>query len=339
VERRQISLRVLVALGVASIVAARPARAAEPSCAGGDSACGAAAFARGTENFDRGRYEEAAGFFSAAASANAHPVVVFNLALSEARLGKFTSAAARMRALLADQRLDAKLRARLERELAAAEAGIAHVSFELPAAAGTRFFLDGEPIQVSPDDVPVDPGKHQLRVESGDEVLIDQQVDLMPGERLRVRVSSRSRAIDVVVVPSTEKRAPERPRPAPRPVPAPAADRGVSPLWFYGVAAGTAALGALTVWSGLDVHSAYDDYRADLPELNQAQADRRVDEGHERELRTNLLLGATLLGAAGTAVLGLVFVDWSDSRGAGAPSTGVSLTPFGVAASARFSAL
>jgi hypothetical protein len=98
-------------------------------------------------------------------------------------------------------------------------------------------------------------------------------------------------------------------------------------------------LGALTVWSGLDVQSAYDDYREDLRELSQAQADRRVDEGHGRELRTNLLLGATVLGAAGTAVLGLVFVDWSGSGAVAPPSTGLSLTPFGAAASGRFSAL
>jgi hypothetical protein len=332
VERPQIFLGVLLAIGFASLVT--PARADEPSCPTSDSACGAAAFARGTEHFDAGRYEEAAAFFSAAARANAHPVVLFNLALSEARLGKFTSAAARMRALLAEQELDAKLRARLERELATAEAGIAHVSFELPAAAGTSFLLDGAEIQVSPDDVPVDPGKHQLRVETAGEVVLDQQVELMPGERLRVRVSNRSRAIDVVVVPSAEKR-PARQQPAP--APARKESHGLAPIWFYGAAAGTVVLGALTVWSGLDVQSAYDDYRADLPRLSQAQADRRVEDGHGRELRTNLLLGGTALAAAGTAVIGLVLVDWS---GSAAPArTGFSLTPLGFAASARFSGL
>ena len=45
------------------------------------------------------------------------------------------------------------------------------------------------------------------------------------------------------------------------------------------------------------------------------------------------LLGATALAAAGTAMLGLLVVDWSPDSASGAA---VALTPFGAVASCRF---
>jgi hypothetical protein len=93
-------------------------------------------------------------------------------------------------------------------------------------------------------------------------------------------------------------------------VPAPQQRSGLSPVWFYATASATVLLSAGSIWSGLDVRNAYDHYQGDLPRLTQAEADARVEDGHSRELRTNLLLGATVLSAAGTALVGLVLVDW-----------------------------
>ena len=61
------------------------------------------------------------------------------------------------------------------------------------------------------------------------------------------------------------------------------------------------------------MRSAYDDYQSDLPRLTLTEARSRIEDGHSRELRTNILLGATVLSAAGTAVLGLMLVDWKPS--------------------------
>jgi hypothetical protein len=90
----------------------------------------------------------------------------------------------------------------------------------------------------------------------------------------------------------------------------------LSPVVFYGAATATVLLGGLTLWSGLDVQSAYNDYQRDLPRLTQAQADQRVSSGHARELRTNALLGATVLSAAATVTMGLLWVDFAGRKDA-----------------------
>jgi hypothetical protein len=297
---------------------------AETSCAAGDSECGRAAFARGTESFDRGKYAEAASLFRAAANADPHPTVVFNLALSEARSGRVMDGMARFRALLEDARADAVLRARVETELRQAESRLARVSFDLPDPSRARIFLDGVEVAASAGELAVDPRPHRIRVESGGEVTYDQDVDLSPGERLKVRVTSRTRSIDVVLLPAGVT---ATARPASKAHPSVG---GLSKYWFFAAAAGTAALGGLTLWSGLDVQRAHDDYTGDLPRLDQAEADARVDDGHARERRTNWLLAATTVSAAGTAVLGLAFTQWS------ATGASVSVAPLTISATARF---
>lgn len=83
-------------------------------------------------------------------------------------------------------------------------------------------------------------------------------------------------------------------------------DGGLSP-WFFGIGAGvTVALGAVTIWSGLDTLSAHDDYEKD-----QTQAG--YEDGQDRELRTNVLLGATAVAAAATITFA-IFTDWDGSE-------------------------
>jgi hypothetical protein len=89
-------------------------------------------------------------------------------------------------------------------------------------------------------------------------------------------------------------------------------------------------LTGVTIWSGLDTQSALSDYERDLPRLTQAQADARVSDGHSRELRTNLLLGGSLLAGAGTAVLGVWFTDFGGAKAR------VGVAPGRVAVSGRF---
>jgi len=81
--------------------------------------------------------------------------------------------------------------------------------------------------------------------------------------------------------------------------------RRISP-WYFGVAA-AAALGLVgaTLWSGLDVLQAYDEYDRSAPNAPQLYAD-----GTDRELRTNVLIGVTA-GVAAVAVVLAVFTRWS----------------------------
>jgi hypothetical protein len=289
---------------ITSATAAQNARADTPSCNAGDRECGRRAFSQGTTLFDQKDYAQARAWFLAAQAAGAHPVIAFNLALCSARLGKLSSARNELTALISDPTSDAALRARAQQELAAAEAALAHVHVESADPSQNRIELDGELVDAPAGELSVDPGAHHFRVSSRDVVVFDQDVRLEPGEQLRLRVTNRARAIDVVVVPESRRAAPAAP------VPAPQQPSGLSPVWFYATASATVLLSAGSIWSGLDVRNAYDHYQGDLPRLTQAEADARVEDGHSRELRTNLLLGATVLSAAGTALVGLVLVDW-----------------------------
>jgi hypothetical protein len=317
---------------VSSFAVAQPVAV---DCTGHDATtCGRMYFQAGTEAFERADYPGAAAQFQAALEQRPHPVIRFNLALSLTRLGKPSAALEQLRLVQQDAEADKDLRNRAERESKSAQQALARVSFRLSDPSRERVELDGTPVPLAGrSELAIDPGAHHVRVISGRSVVLDQDLDLSPGERVELRVGERSRRIDVVVVPpeavpkvSTQ---PSKPKPPARVAVAPG--RPLSPVWFYAAAGGTLALTGLTVWSGLDTQSALSDYERDLPHLTQTQANRRVSQGHGRELRTNLLLAGSLVAGAGTAVLGLWFVDF---RGSGRATVG--LAPGRVALSGQF---
>jgi hypothetical protein len=245
-------------------------------------------------------------------------------------LGRPTAALTELGLVLRDAGTDKELRARAEREKRSAEQAVTRVTFRLTDPARERVELDGEPAPLAPGaELTVDPGTHQVRVLSGASIVFDQELELSPGERVELRVGERSRRIDVVIVPDPQHPAPTGTKPRPQPV-APARAAGISPVWFYAGAGATLALTGLTIWSGLDTNAAYADYKRELPRLKQPEADDQVRAGHALELRTNLLLGGSLLCAAGTAVLGIGFVDWRGARAR------VGLTPTSVGVSGEF---
>lgn len=320
------------------MLATARATAAEPTadCPDGDTtACGRRHFEAGTAAFEQSNYELAAVEFQAAIALRAHPVIRFNLALSLARIGRPTAAIEQLQLVQRDPATDKDLRARAEREQRSAEQAVSRVTFRLADPSRERVELDGAPITLTAgSELALDPGAHHVRVISGSSIVLDQELELSPGERVELRVGERSRRIDIVVVPDSPAAKPDKPaRPAvPRREPAVASEpRKLSPLWFYGGAGATVVLAGITVWSGLDTRSALSDYERDLRQLNQTQADERVRDGHARELRTNLLLAGSLIAGAGTAVLGVWFTDFS-----GHARAAVGFTPGGVHASGRF---
>jgi hypothetical protein len=112
------------------------------------------------------------------------------------------------------------------------------------------------------------------------------------------------------------------------------------PRWaFFSSLGATVALGAVTVWSGIDANSGVGAYEsaartANSPGINDGssptpaeQARALLDEGQSKERRTNILIGVTAAMATGTAVLG-VFTNWKkESRQAASrrvePSIGI----------------
>jgi hypothetical protein len=289
--------------------------------------CGRQHFERGAQAFEKGEFEGSVAEFQRALALRPHPVIRFNLALALARLGRPSAAIEQLRLVQSDPLGDKELRARAAREQKSAEQALSRVTFRLSDPARERVELDGAAVELAgQSELTLDPGVHQVRVISNSAVVLDQELDLSPGERVELRVGERSRRIDVVVVPDARA-----PTPAPAPPPAVAGPSKLSPTLFYVGVGTTLALSGLTVWSGLNTNSAYDDYQRELPRLSQAEADERVSRGHEKELRTNLLLAGSLVAGAGTAVIGVWFTDFS-----GKTRTAVGFTPGSIVVSGRF---
>lgn len=274
-------------------------------CQAGDRACGRDAYTAGTQGFDRGDYAAALAQFRSARSAAPHPSITFNIALCLARLGKPTQAKAELRALLAAAETPEELKKRANDELTLTQRMLAHIALQTPAGSSYAIELDGQKAEAGAE-LEVDPGEHRLRVTSPSAVVFDQPVKLEAGEQLRLRVTDQARVIDVVVVPEAQKAN----APVEAPAPQVAAKHGLPPAVFYAAASASAVLGAVTIWSGLDVKSAYNDYQHDLPHLSQEEADARVADGHARERRTNILLGATAVAVVATTALAIFWVDF-----------------------------
>jgi hypothetical protein len=320
---------------VLPLLLATPALAQEPAspdCPEQDArACGRRHFEAGTQAFEKGDFTAAASAFQLALSERPHPVIRFNLALSFARLGRPSAALEQLSLVLSDPAADKELRARAEREQRSATQAQSRVTFRLSDPTRESVELDGSAIRLAGQgELSLDPGTHHVRIISGSSVVLDQELELSPGERVELRVGERSRRIDVVVVPDAAHPKPvEKTSSSTAPLQPPRAK--LSPVWFYAGAGVTVALTGLTVWSGLDTKSAFKSYERDLPRLNQGQADARVHDGQSLELRTDLLLAGSLLCGAGSAVLGIWFVDFGQKRQAS-----VGVAPYALSLSGSF---
>jgi tetratricopeptide (TPR) repeat protein len=110
-------------------------------------------------------------------------------------------------------------------------------------------------------------------------------------------------------------------RPSTKPPNEPSTRKGISPVLFTISAAATLALGAVTLWSGLDVLSKNQSYE-DSPTR------AAFDDGRARELRTNVLAITTGVALGTTAVIGIFLTDWSAPRNAARPSfLGMAVAP------------
>lgn len=94
------------------------------------------------------------------------------------------------------------------------------------------------------------------------------------------------------------------------------------PRWaFFSSLGATVAMGAVTVWSGLDANNGVTAFEAaartaNSPGINNGgsptpaeEAEALLNDGQKKERRTNILIGVTAGMAAGTAVMG-IFTNW-----------------------------
>jgi tetratricopeptide (TPR) repeat protein len=320
-------VRFLRVLPVFVLFTARPALSAEPAaapqgtlkedpalappCTDKPEVCGRDAFQRAVRAYRDGDYQAAIRDFRAALGFKWHPSIALNLGLAEAKAGQYVAAVHEFDAILSNASSDPKVRdeAKKERERAAAE--LASLEIDVGEGAKPLARVDGAPVDTA-SPIMVDPGVHHVEIEVGGGSVMRRDVTLSPREHLRLSID-RSR--EIVVVPNREQAAPKpAPAPAPAAPPAPPHRGGVSPVWFFVGAGATVVVGAVATWSAFDTKSAFDSYEADLKGLNQSDANRRVDDGHALETRTNVLWAVTGVFAVGTTALGVFLVDWKPSQ-------------------------
>lgn len=83
--------------------------------------------------------------------------------------------------------------------------------------------------------------------------------------------------------------------------------KGLPPLVTFIGAGVTGALLIATIVSGVDTNAGVDEYE-------RVRSRELYDAGHAKEVRTNVLIGATAVCAAATGVIALLFTDWSSEE-------------------------
>jgi hypothetical protein len=286
-------------------------------------AAAAAAFDDGVKRFEQADYGPAAKAFlladellpnpdaitnaiAAARRANAHLVVAQAAERGLARAEPNSALATQAREALSQA---AQHLARLELDC---EPSPCSISLDgQPAKAGGRYLL---------------PGTHSGQAKSPDGAAAEDSWTFAAGATYRITLQLPKPG--QVVAPSRTETTAETPPPETPPpagavesTPEDKAKKKPLPKTAFFVGAGvTVVLAGITTWSGLNAMSKSDDYK-DNP--NRTQGEK--DDVESAMTRSNVLFGATLLAAAGTAVMGVFFVDWKGNQ----VSAGVAPTPGG----------
>lgn len=142
---------------------------------------------------------------------------------------------------------------------------------------------------------------HSFFVTPGEEHIVKAQYDRGETETTVSGPAGTSRTV----------RLPAPPAPAAPPI----------PRWaFFSSLGATIALGAVTIWSGVDTKRGVDAYEDAANGGNAALAQDLLDQGQHQETRTNALIGTTAAMLGVTAVLG-VFTDWKGKAREAEPRT------------------
>ena len=294
-----------IALSTGALAATASAVAQSASVSSSARARAAARFKQGEQAFKRLDYAAAADAFLDAYQLAPHPSALFNAARSLEKAGDSARAANLCARYLADAPADDKRRGDARALLSGLLPKLGRISArggpEGRRPAGTRgsvdLRLDGVAVEIDPTFV--DPGDHVVSAE-------------FDGERVERKVTvGAGSLVQVVLEPKQAPDAAPRDEPS-APAPARAVDdaksrKPLAPGWVYAGAGLTVALGGVTLWSGLDTKSARSAY-------DENPTPDGLDQGRDKQARTNLLLGLTAVTGLATAVVGLWLTDFSGKR-------------------------
>lgn len=288
-------LAAITALGVfACLAAAAPTASADVSAA-------ARAFSEGQAAQLDGKFERAADAFELAYSIQPTKEALRSAARMRLQAGHQARAANHAALLLAEYGDDPSSVTLAEAILREAEPSLCRLAVTCEAP-GCSLSTGGRALSMSAAEehvVYVVPGEMELVLTFGGQQ-VTRRLSAQAGARVELDVNSPPPATSPTD-PEIEVRAP-----APQNVAA-ARSRGWPRLVVYAGAGLTAALGGVTLWSGLDTQSAHDDYV-------KAPTSEGWDDGRQKQLRTNILLGATAAAALATAAIAVFHTDWSGER-------------------------
>ncbi len=316
---------VAVALSVPAVAPAQPAPAADSGVTPEATRDAAAAYDAGTRAFNNGDYPAAADFFETADRTlpSAQAAIQAIRAHRGARTPSHDARAATLsQRLLSRYPTDTRVTGYAYRVIDELAPSVSRLQVR---CGGCDLAVDE---QTSEPDVYLPPGRHRVRAAWGERVatrFVDlagganevltleaplTEIPLPPdprdssnGEPPRFLVpdpaTGRPTEAETELPPAMRPRAP---RPAAQPAP-----RGLPPAVFITGLIVTAGLGAALTWSALDTLEGRDAYEA-----NPTQAG--LDDGRSRELRTNVLIGATAAAGVATILVGAIFTRWRGER-------------------------
>jgi hypothetical protein len=280
-----------------------------------DMAGAANAFSRAQKADLSGDHETAAELYELADSLAAAPEALRSALKSRKAAGQLGSAAQHAERLLRRYPNEKRSKDLAEATLEEAKRKLARVEI-LCRTKPCGLVVDGAAGSAEIADVHViflEPGKHALNAAFGAERAAVKSMVLNAGERTTVTFEPPPASAPVTKVvdfggksvatnlsaEATSDHAPKNPS-------------RLSPWIFATGAVVTAGLGAVTIWSGLDVVDAHDAYEGN-------ETEQRYQEGLDKERRTNMLIGATVVAGLATGVVA-VFTRWSGSPAASALS-------------------
>lgn len=150
----------------------------------------------------------------------------------------------------------------------------------------------------------LEPGQHVLSANFSGSQVVTKPVSVEVGDSANYTLE----APQPVLLPRPTLPVPQPPA-SPRPVTE--SRKPLSPTWFWIGVGTTTALSAATLWSGVDAQNnpGPDVVRRECAGLGEACD--LYQQGQRKELRTNLLLGASAASAVATVAIGALFTEFS----------------------------
>lgn len=256
-------------------------------------------FREGELFFTKHDYPRAAALFEEAYAIAPHPDALLNAIDARERAGDLLLAARLCERLRKDYPSDKNASEEVAERIARLTPKLGRL--ELVVHPGvTAVKVDGEPVGavgVGPTGaLPtaiwwVDPGDHTVAATTTKGPL-QRSVNVVAGAKQNVVLEEQA---EVPIEPV-------------KPPPPADDEKPLHPAIFFVGLGLTAAAGGVLAWSGIDTLGAYDDFEA-------APTEAGLDDGRNRQLRTNVLIGVTAGLGVATAAVGIFATEWKDIYG------------------------